>query len=67
MTVQELIGRRFKDGRNITHLVMAGSRNRNVGGSDITTVCGLKYNVIPEISLRKRGNVDCMACLVRAR
>jgi hypothetical protein len=67
MTVQELIGRRFKDGRNVTHLVMAGSSNRNVGGADIQTVCDLRYNVIPEISLRKRGNVDCMTCLVRAR
>lgn len=67
MTVQELIGRRFKDGRDVTHLVMVGSRNKNVGGVDIQTVCGLRYNVIPRVSLRKRGSVDCMGCLVKAR
>lgn len=67
MTVQELIGRRFKDGRDVTHLVVVGSRNKSVGGVDIQTVCGLRYNVIPKVSLRKRGDVDCMGCLVRAR
>lgn len=67
MTVQELIGRRFKDGHDVTHLVLVGSKNGNVGGVDIQTVCGLRYNVIPKVSLRKHGSVDCMTCLVRAR
>ncbi len=70
MTVQELncaLGRRFKDSHGVTHLVLVGSKNRNVGGVDIKTTCGLMYNVIPEVSLHRRGNVDCMGCLVKAR
>lgn len=60
-------GLRFKDGRNITHSVIHGAENRNVGGADILTACDLRYNVIPKISLRKRGDVSCMVCLVKAR
>lgn len=63
----EIRGRRFKDGQDVTHLVLAGSKNRNVGGVDIKTACGLQYNVIPDISLRKYGDVDCMGCLVKVR
>jgi hypothetical protein len=65
--VRGLIGRRLEDGHGVTHLVLVGSRNPSIGGVDVKTTCGLEYNVIPEISLRKRGNVDCMGCLVKAR
>ena len=64
---EELVGRRFKDGRDVTHLVVVESKNRSVGDVDIQTLCGLQYNVIPEVSLRKRGDVDCMGCLVKVR
>jgi len=63
----ELRGMRFKDGRNVMHRVIHGAENRGVGGVDITTACDLRYNVIPKISLRKRGDVDCMGCLVKDR
>lgn len=58
---------RFKDGRNVLHRVTSGARNRNVGGVDVTTACDLQYNVIPKLHLRKRGDIDCMVCLVRDR
>lgn len=48
------------------HLVRVGAKNRNVGGVDIRTMCGLKYNVIPQVSLQKQGDVDCMGCLVKS-
>ena len=60
-------GLRFKDGRNVMHRVKHGAENRNVGGADILTACDLRYNVIPKISLRKRGDVSCMVCLVKDR
>ena len=63
----ELVGRLFKDGQDITHRVVRSADNRNAGGTDIETTCGLRCNVIPRISLRKTGNVDCMGCLTRAR
>lgn len=60
-------GLKFKDGRRVMHRVHHGAENRNVGGADIETACGLRYNVIPKVSLRKRGDVDCMGCLVKDR
>lgn len=63
----ELVGRLFKDGRNIMHRVARSADNWSVGGVDIQTLCGLRYNVIPKISLRKHGDVDCMGCLLKAR
>ncbi len=60
-------GLRFKDGHNVMHRVIHGAENRNVGGVDITTACAQQWNVIPKISLRKRGDVDCMDCLVKDR
>lgn len=64
----ELIGRLFKDGRGVMHRVLSNSEdNRSVGGVDVEMGCGLKYNVIPKLHLRKLGDVDCMGCLVKAR
>lgn len=60
-------GLRFKDGRNITHSVIHGAENRSTGGADILTTCDLQCNVIPKISLRKRGDVSCMVCLIKDR
>jgi hypothetical protein len=58
-TGDELQGMRFKDNRNITHRV--------IHGADILTACDLRYNMIPKIGLRKRGDVDCMVCPVKDR
>jgi hypothetical protein len=63
----ELVGRLFKDGGDVTHRVVRSTDNRSVGGSDVEMACGLQCNVIPRISLRKHGDVDCMGCLVKVR
>lgn len=65
--VPDLNGRRLKDGHGITHLVLVGSRNRDFRGVDVKTVCGIVCNVIPEVGLRRRGDIDCMGCLAKAR
>lgn len=63
----ELVGKRLKDGRGVMHYVARSADNHYIGGADVEMTCGLRCNVIPEVSLRKQGNVDCMGCLVKAR
>lgn len=62
------VGQRFKDTCGITHLVEHGAKNlRIIGSVYIWTACDLQCNVDLKVSLRKRGDVDCMGCLVGFR
>jgi hypothetical protein len=52
---------RFLDGFGITHRMVSKVESRAVGGYDIKTACGRRWNVLDR-HLRKTRPIDCMAC-----